>query len=90
MADVEKNLAAKVTTPKKPDLKESELEKTSLERSSREQSRLKKLSQHPTVQHSIKAYAKQEYATPLLVLRETLAGFGQHNVMGLSDRKSVV
>ena len=84
MADVEKSLAAKVTTPKKPDLKESELEKTSLERSSREQSRLKKLSQHPTVQQSIKAYAKQEYATPLLVLRETLAGFGQHNVMGLS------
>ena len=30
------------------------------------------------------AYQKQEYATPLFVLRETLAGFARHNVFGLS------
>ena len=33
---------------------------------------------------SINAYAKREYATPLFVLRETLAGFGRHNVFGMS------
>lgn len=30
------------------------------------------------------AYAKQEYATPWFVLRETLAGFTRHNVFGLA------
>ena len=30
------------------------------------------------------AYEKQEYATPLFVLRETLAGFARHNILGLS------
>ena len=30
------------------------------------------------------AYAKQEYATPLFVFRETLAGFARHNSFGLS------
>ena len=30
------------------------------------------------------AYQKQEYATPLFVLRETLAGFARHNTFGLS------
>jgi membrane protein len=30
------------------------------------------------------AYQRQEYATPLFVLRETLAGFARHNVFGLS------
>ena len=30
------------------------------------------------------AYEKQEYATPLFVLRETLAGFARHNAFGLS------
>ena len=30
------------------------------------------------------AYEKQEYATPLFVLRETLAGFARHNIFGLS------
>ncbi len=30
------------------------------------------------------AYQRQEYATPLFVLRETLAGFTRHNVFGLS------
>jgi membrane protein len=36
------------------------------------------------VQKPIETYAKQEYTTPFLVLRETLAGFGRHNIMGLS------
>jgi membrane protein len=30
------------------------------------------------------AYAKQEYSTSLIVLRETLAGFTKHNILGLS------
>lgn len=30
------------------------------------------------------AYAKQEYGTLLFVFRETIAGFGRHNVMGIS------
>ena len=30
------------------------------------------------------AYEKQEYATPLFVLRETLAGFARNNILGLS------
>lgn len=47
-------------------------------------SKLKKLAQHPALLKSIEAYAKQEYATPLLVLRETWAGFARHNIMGLS------
>ena len=33
---------------------------------------------------SINAYAKREYATPLFVLRETLAGFTRHNALGMS------
>lgn len=36
------------------------------------------------VSTSLNSYAKQEYATPLFVLRETLAGFGRHNIMSLS------
>lgn len=47
-------------------------------------SKFKKLAQHPALHKPIEAYAKQEYATPLLVLRETLAGFARHNIMGLS------
>lgn len=39
---------------------------------------------HPALDKSINAYAKQEYATPLFVLRETLAAFVRHNVFGLS------
>ena len=47
-------------------------------------SKLKNLAQHPALHKPLQAYAKQEYATPLLVLRETLSGFVRHNVMSLS------
>lgn len=47
-------------------------------------SKLKNLAQHPVLHKPLQAYAKQEYATPLLVLRETLSGFVRHNVMSLS------
>lgn len=46
--------------------------------------KLKNLAQHPALDKSINVYAKQEYATPLFVLRETLAGFMRHNVFGMS------
>lgn len=46
--------------------------------------KLKNLAQHPALDKSINAYAKQEYATPLFVLRETLSGFMRHNVFGMS------
>ena len=46
--------------------------------------KLKNLAHHPALTKSINAYAKREYATPLFVLRETLAGFGRHNVFGMS------
>ncbi|OYY48501.1 MAG: cyclic nucleotide-binding protein [Methylophilales bacterium 28-44-11] len=44
----------------------------------------RKLADHPVVSNSLNSYAKQEYATPLFVLRQTLAGFGRHNIMSLS------
>ena len=47
-------------------------------------SKIKHLAQHPALHKPLQAYAKQEYATPLLVLRETWAGFARHNIMGLS------
>jgi membrane protein len=46
--------------------------------------KIKNLAHHPALDKPINAYAKQEYATPLFVLRETLAGFARHNVFGLS------
>lgn len=46
--------------------------------------RLKVLAQHPALSKPFNAYAKQEYATPLFVLRETIAGFLRHNVFGMS------
>ncbi len=46
--------------------------------------KIKKLLRHPALDKSISAYAKREYATPLFVLRETLAGFARHNVFGMS------
>ncbi|MFM9834613.1 MAG: YhjD/YihY/BrkB family envelope integrity protein [Methylophilaceae bacterium] len=46
--------------------------------------KLKNLAQHPAINKPLQAYAKQEYATPLLVLRETWAGFARHNIMSLS------
>ena len=49
-----------------------------------DKAKLKNLAQHPALHKPLQAYAKQEYATPLLVLRETLSGFVRHNVMGLS------
>ena len=52
--------------------------------SEKKDSKLKNLRQHPALHKPLQAYAKQEYATPLLVLRETWAGFVRHNVMSLS------
>ncbi len=46
--------------------------------------KIKNLAHHPALDKPISAYAKHEYATPLFVLRETLAGFARHNVFGLS------
>jgi membrane protein len=46
--------------------------------------KIKNLAHHPALNRPINAYAKQEYATPLFVLRETLAGFGRKNIFGLS------
>ena len=46
--------------------------------------RLKVLAHHPALSKPFNAYAKQEYATPLFVLRETIAGFLRHNVFGMS------
>ena len=46
--------------------------------------KLKNLRQHPAISKPISAYAKQEYATPLFVLRETLTGFLHHNIFGMS------
>jgi membrane protein len=46
--------------------------------------KLKELAQHPALSKPLHAYAKQEYATPLFVLRETIAGFLRHNVFGMS------
>jgi len=46
--------------------------------------KIKNLAQHPALHRPLEAYAKQEYATPLLVLRETWAGFARHNIMSLS------
>ena len=46
--------------------------------------KFKNLAHHPALNKSINAYAKHEYATPLFVLRETLAGFVRHNVFGMS------
>ncbi len=42
------------------------------------------MAHHPALSKPIHAYAKQEYATPLFVLRETIAGFLRHNVFGMS------
>jgi membrane protein len=46
--------------------------------------KLDQIKQHPAWYKPRDAYAKQEFATPLFVFRETLAGFARHNVMGLS------
>lgn len=46
--------------------------------------KLKNLVHHPALSKPINAYARQEYATPFFVLRETLAGFLRHNVFGMS------
>lgn len=46
--------------------------------------KLENLAHHPALVKSISAYAKREYATPLFILRETLAGFARHNVFGMS------
>jgi membrane protein len=45
---------------------------------------LKRIAEHPVMVQPLKTYAKQEYTTPMFVLRETLTGFGRHNIMGLS------
>lgn len=46
--------------------------------------KLKNLIQHTVLSKPINAYASREYATPLFVLRETIAGFLRHNVFGMS------
>lgn len=46
--------------------------------------KFKALAQHPVLSKPIDAYAKQEYATPLFVLRETFAGFARHNIFGMA------
>ena len=50
--------------------------------------RFKNMTQHTAsyraLNKSLQAYAKHEYATPLLVLRETLAGFVRHNLLSLA------
>ena len=46
--------------------------------------KFKNLVHHPALTKPINAYARQEYATPLFVLRETIAGFLRHNVFGMS------
>lgn len=45
---------------------------------------IRKFAQHPAISKPLIAYSKREYATLLFVFRETLAGFGRHNVLGLS------
>lgn len=46
--------------------------------------KIKNLVRHPALDKPMNAYAKQEYATPLFVLRETLAAFVRHNIFGIS------
>ena len=46
--------------------------------------KIKHLAHHPALNKPLHAYEKQEYATPLFVFRETLAGFARHNSFGLS------
>lgn len=46
--------------------------------------KFKNLARHPALDKPMNAYARQEYATPLFVLRETLAAFVRHNIFGLS------
>ena len=46
--------------------------------------KIKHLAHHPALNKPLHAYKRQEYATPLFVLRETMAGFARHNVFGLS------
>ena len=46
--------------------------------------RIKKFAAHPAISKPLVAYSKKEYATLLFVLRETLVGFGRHNILGLS------
>ena len=51
--------------------------------------KFKELAQHPVLSKPMNAYAKQEYATPLFVLRETFAGFARHNIFGLAASLSL-
>jgi len=46
--------------------------------------KFKSLARHPALDKPMNAYARQEYATPLFVLRETLAAFVRHNIFGIS------
>lgn len=45
---------------------------------------IKKFAEHPAISKTLVAYSEKEYATLLFVFRETLTGFGRHNVLGLS------
>lgn len=44
----------------------------------------KNLAHHPALHKPRNAYVNHQYATPLFVLRETLAGFTRHNAFGMS------
>ncbi len=44
----------------------------------------KLLTEHPVISKPLVAYSKKEYDTLLFVMRETLAGFTRHNILGLS------
>jgi membrane protein len=56
----------------------------SLDRLNAAKASFKKIAEHPAISKPLIAYSKKEYATLLFVFRETLAGFGRHNVLGLS------
>jgi membrane protein len=45
---------------------------------------IKKFAARPAISKPLIAYSKKKYATLLFVFRGTLAGFGRHNVLGLS------
>jgi len=47
-------------------------------------SKTKNIALRTALDKPMNAYAKQEYATPLFVLRETLTAFMRHNVFGMS------
>lgn len=45
---------------------------------------VKSLGQHPVIEKPLSLYSRNQYSTPLFVLKETLLAFYQHNGLGLS------